>query len=134
MFITSNNFLLSDCRNVPDFTTLATTSILPADLNAFILKVCLEILMEDKQRFVKNYSDEISCVYYFRWNLTFSTWQKLQEIITCLRASWRLLKQGKRQWSLFFGLKQWDSGLIIGSVTILARCSFYLKQHFTCYS
>ena len=28
-----------------DFTTLATTSILPVDLNAFILKVCLRTLL-----------------------------------------------------------------------------------------
>lgn len=36
--------LLPCARNSTDFTTLATTSVLPVDLNAFILGVRLEML------------------------------------------------------------------------------------------
>ena len=40
------SFHLSSGRNPLDFTTLATTSILPVDLNTFILKVWFRTLLD----------------------------------------------------------------------------------------
>ena len=40
------SFQISCFRNPSDFTTLATTTILPVDLNTFILKVWLRTLLD----------------------------------------------------------------------------------------
>ena len=51
-YLTFNLPFLFYCRDHRDFTTLATTSILPVDLNAFILGVCCSELSMNRP---KNY-------------------------------------------------------------------------------
>ncbi|KAF2313494.1 hypothetical protein GH714_011255 [Hevea brasiliensis] len=75
-------------RNSSEFTTLATTSVLPVDLNVFILKMELDIA------FLANKTGEES-----------------------IAASFLEASQARRgQSTLFSGMKRWDSGLTTGSL------------------
>ncbi|KAL8216745.1 hypothetical protein R6Q57_023582 [Mikania cordata] len=66
---------------------------------------------------------------WMKWNLTYLSWPLLLEKAAMLYTLLEIQNQERRPWTLFFGMKKKDNGLINGSTIVLTKWDAANQNH-----